>query len=251
MSNYVCSDLHGMKPLWDKILDYLKPEDTLYCLGDCADRGPDGWAILKDAIQNPQVKLLMGNHERMLGNAMRVYNDCDGGMYSDYYLLCNNGGEGTFQSWLEDGADNEWLFQINRLPWYHVYTRPDSKVIYLTHAGFTPVCDGEYKWEAGTSLIWNRDHFYDPWPDEEDNLYIIHGHTPIIHLMKKLHDISNNQEETINKATLPYWYAEGHKCDIDSGSFHFGCVILLNLDTFEYKRFVVPMGNQLNKSLLK
>lgn len=69
--------------------------------------------------------------------------------------------------------------------------------------------------------------------------------------MKKLHDIPNNQEETINKATLPYWYAEGHKCDIDSGSFHLGCVILLNLDTFEYERFVVPMGNQLNKSLLK
>lgn len=40
MSVYAVSDLHGMYELYQKISDFLKPEDKVYCLGDCGDRGP-------------------------------------------------------------------------------------------------------------------------------------------------------------------------------------------------------------------
>ena len=63
MSNYVVTDLHGRYDLWEKIINKLQPEDTLYCLGDCADRGPDGWKIIAEAFANPQVVYLKGNHE--------------------------------------------------------------------------------------------------------------------------------------------------------------------------------------------
>lgn len=36
MSMYVCSDLHGMYDIYEQILDYIKPEDKVICLGDCA-----------------------------------------------------------------------------------------------------------------------------------------------------------------------------------------------------------------------
>ena len=88
---YAVSDIHGMKPLWDQIMKYLDPNDTLYCLGDCADRGNDGWEIIKDAIADKRVIYLKGNHENMLLETMKDYLK-DEGFYYDYALLCNNGG---------------------------------------------------------------------------------------------------------------------------------------------------------------
>ena len=38
MSMYACSDLHGMKELYLKIKDFLKPEDKVFFLGDAGDR---------------------------------------------------------------------------------------------------------------------------------------------------------------------------------------------------------------------
>ena len=60
MSFYVCSDLHGEGKLWYKIKEFLKPTDNLICLGDCIDRGPDGWRILKEMLLDERVHLLKG-----------------------------------------------------------------------------------------------------------------------------------------------------------------------------------------------
>ena len=50
MSTYAFSDIHGNMALFKTIQEFLKDDDICYCLGDCADRGPDGWAIIKEAI---------------------------------------------------------------------------------------------------------------------------------------------------------------------------------------------------------
>ena len=44
MANYVCSDLHGYLELYKKIKNFIKPEDTVFFLGDAGDRlnGVDG-----------------------------------------------------------------------------------------------------------------------------------------------------------------------------------------------------------------
>ena len=44
MANYVCSDLHGYLELYKKIKSFIKPEDTVFFLGDAGDRlnGVDG-----------------------------------------------------------------------------------------------------------------------------------------------------------------------------------------------------------------
>ena len=39
MANYVCSDLHGYLELYKKIKNFIKPEDTIFFLGDAGDRG--------------------------------------------------------------------------------------------------------------------------------------------------------------------------------------------------------------------
>ena len=52
MSMYACSDLHGMKELYLKIKDFLKPEDKVFFLGDAGDSGPQSWELIKLIFQD-------------------------------------------------------------------------------------------------------------------------------------------------------------------------------------------------------
>jgi serine/threonine protein phosphatase 1 len=53
----------------------LQAEDTLYILGDVVDRYPGGIAILEEIIESPNMKMLLGNHEHMMLNAIYPYED--------------------------------------------------------------------------------------------------------------------------------------------------------------------------------
>ena len=69
---YAVSDIHGC---YDKYIDLLNeincsPDDTLYVLGDVIDRGPDGFKIMLDMAQRPNVVNLLGNHEAMAMDAL-------------------------------------------------------------------------------------------------------------------------------------------------------------------------------------
>lgn len=71
---YVLSDIHGHRRRFDSIMRQidLQPEDTLYVLGDVIDRKPDGLRILRELMQMPNVKMLLGNHEYMMLAALNV-----------------------------------------------------------------------------------------------------------------------------------------------------------------------------------
>ena len=40
MATYAISDLHGRMDLFRQVKEFLQPEDVVYVLGDCGDRGP-------------------------------------------------------------------------------------------------------------------------------------------------------------------------------------------------------------------
>ena len=69
---YAVSDIHGCYDKYKKLLKKidLGPGDTLYVLGDVIDRGADGFKILLDMAQRPNVVNLMGNHEAMALEAL-------------------------------------------------------------------------------------------------------------------------------------------------------------------------------------
>lgn len=62
---YACSDIHGHYDQYVAMLSQLslRPDDTLYILGDVIDRGPDGVKILQDMMARPNVVPILGNHE--------------------------------------------------------------------------------------------------------------------------------------------------------------------------------------------
>ena len=70
--HYVLSDIHGNTRRFDSVMAQidLRPEDTLYVLGDVIDRYPDGGRILRRLMGMPNVRMLLGNHEYMMLDAL-------------------------------------------------------------------------------------------------------------------------------------------------------------------------------------
>ena len=65
---YVLSDIHGQARRFYSILHQIQltSEDTLYVLGDVIDRNPDGIRILRYIMKQPNIHMLLGNHELMM-----------------------------------------------------------------------------------------------------------------------------------------------------------------------------------------
>lgn len=99
---YVTSDIHGNSRRFNSILKQidLQPEDTLYVLGDVIDRHPDGIKILRKLMAMTNVKMLLGNHEYMMMQALGIavgFGDGDPMHYLD--LWYRNGGGITHSHW--------------------------------------------------------------------------------------------------------------------------------------------------------
>lgn len=239
---FAVSDLHGMKKLYDAIKDFLQPDDTVYCLGDCGDRGPKPWETIVAVYNDPQFIYIMGNHEDMLTDAMEeVINNHP--THRTFSLLRSNGGERTIEEWQEIYNEDpymgkSWYYNLCSLSIAEKYVNKNGDIIYLTHAGFTlPIEEAEDE-----DLIWDRGHFHFlDWDEEKyPNVYIVHGHTPW-YLVKQAHVRDYEIEDWTPNA---YVYDKGHKICIDNASFVSGQTVLLDLDTFEVIPFDINKGEE-------
>lgn len=218
MGVFAIADLHGNWKLWARVRLSLKPEDTLYVLGDAADRGPDGWAIIKDILKTPNAKYLLGNHDVMLLDTF--IEDFDGFGTRNYWTA--NGGFSTYKAIREDDDANKYLNKLAELPYYYRYVNIKGDLIHLSHAGFDP--DEEIP--NLEKLIWDRSHLYTQNWGGADNEYCVFGHSPIINLVEGIAEIKN----------CTALFCGGHKIDIDNGCVRSNVLPLLNLDTLEVER---------------
>lgn len=219
MSVYACSDLHGMGELWDQIKAFLQPEDTLYFLGDAADRGPSGWRIIKEMLDDKRVLYLRGNHDTML--IERFYQK----HYDSDELHRMNGGDVTWEACRHDPQKQDYIAKLENTAHYAIYTNTDGAQIFMSHSGSTNVEDEE-------ELEWNRSE----WAQYSTNI-IVHGHTTIPHLIRRIQQLNQTLEDG-SKIVCPewesgaYWY-NGARVDIDCQSVRTGQTVLLDLDTFD------------------
>ena len=72
MATYITSDAHGHLHALDQALEQAAPgaDDTVYVLGDMIDRGPEPVGVINLVRSLPNVHVLMGNHERLMLNAI-------------------------------------------------------------------------------------------------------------------------------------------------------------------------------------
>jgi serine/threonine protein phosphatase 1 len=233
MARYAFADIHGRMDILKKIIDKIEPGDVVYCLGDCGDRGPNSWECIKTVLAHPQIIYLKGNHEDMLVKAFR---SAMMGDQSDYHLLHYNGGAATFEKLISEEDPVAWIDEIAKLPTISAVMNSNSKVVILYHAGYTP---GK-EIPSTDDILWDREHFSDPWPAGFSDTIMVHGHTPISYL----------KEQGIVKPPKAgkgdnLFYADGHKICIDTGAVQTGVAVLLDLDTFEIHRIYGDEWNDL------
>lgn len=214
MSTYVFSDIHGNYKIFQNILKKIKPSDTIYFLGDAIDRGPDGWKILKELLNNPQVEYIKGNHEQMFIDYFE-----DGSKNVWFY----NGGKTTYEECIYDDDLDIILPKIQKLP-YKKTIEVEDKTILLSHAG----CKiNDFNTVSEYDSIWDRYHMV----FEEDltnceNTFLIHGHTPLISapIWYNGNDIGEHYPDKTH-----------HRCDIDAGTYNTNKTILMKLEDFSYE----------------
>ena len=258
---YASSDWHGCGAPAQKLIDYLKPDDTLYFLGDAIDRGPDSIKLLDWLFTDPRVKMLKGNHEDFMEKCVPLLIDDDNYCHdSDIDLwLYDNHGMQTFEYLVNNKTNEEimeYIDKIKKLPLRLVYDSPLGHKVIMEHAGFTP---GDIPHRSHDSL-WDREHFYDNWNldyEKYNNIYLVHGHTPVQYLKfyygykgepkKTKEEILNYKNWIIDKNSLimkAIRYCHNHKFDIDMCTISTNRTMLLDLDTFEEIYFDVQEENK-------
>ena len=115
---YAMSDLHGQYDLYIKMLEKIKfgKDDTLYILGDVADRSAGGIKILLDMMKRDNIIPLIGNHEHMAYNVLKKFcveitednydKQIDEKTYDMYGLWMYNGGDETLKDFMRLGKED-------------------------------------------------------------------------------------------------------------------------------------------------
>lgn len=262
------TDIHGSLDLFNTLINYCfeqEPECTIVYGGDAADRGENGYEIIKRLIENPQIIYLYGNHEDLFVKAadeiIGAYANND--ERYEYLHNCNeeraklilkemrargnesvglhiyNGGASTLFSWLCDGANEEIIDNLRELPRTFSYENLDFCHAGSTYSFFKEVADAEYEgvlrpWYAENELIWNRSCIALGW---ETNRICIHGHTPTINLPARAY----GKDKSLANIHPCAWYdmmggkdkRGGMKIDMDTGACYTGRAFLLDCNTLE------------------
>ena len=208
---YVLSDIHGQKRRFDSILKQidLQPEDTLYVLGDVIDRNPDGVKIIRQLMAMPNAKMILGNHERMMLDA--VY-DPHGSSESELEyrqqridLWYRNGGEVThnYLKRIRKSLRAEIFEYLNKLPLNEEVVVNGSRFT-LVHAAPAKLFEKYRSFTKYTTekafALWYRFNEHDVYPCQET---VVFGHTKTSRFQ---------QEEP-----LRIWHGPGLIC-VDCGS---------------------------------
>jgi len=242
-ATYAISDLHGRYDLWSKARDYLQEDDTLICLGDCIDRGPDGIKIVDEMRARPNTIYIKGNHEDMAAAAIYDLNEVYNKQGEDgSSLWFYNGGYATYKELIKLPTNQqlEYAYFFNNLTHMYEYINSSDEKVILVHANFTPE-------KKKQDLLWDRSSFHTLWPKGKNykDIKVIHGHTPVQYLEFNFGyngntftgDIDTN-EAFDRWEPHAIWYCGGHKCDIDLGTAASSKTMLLNLDTWEEIYFI-------------
>ena len=132
MAIYVTSDAHGHVRALDEALSKisLTSDDTLYVLGDMIDRGPDPVGVIKLVRSLPNARVLKGNHEQIMLDAIIGQDPLDAETWDI------NGGWTTREQLndMEFEAYEELVRWMAALPLYAV-VETEERPYLLVHAG--------------------------------------------------------------------------------------------------------------------
>jgi serine/threonine protein phosphatase 1 len=181
---FAIGDIHGCINTFQKLLDEirLRKSDTIYCIGDYIDRGPDSKGVIDLILdlrkRGYRIRTLRGNHEQLMIESVMGKEDFD-----HWY---SNGGESTLKSFgvasfKEMKPEYKTFFKHTR------YYFASGTYIFV-HAGlnFGP----EDLFEDRDAMLWIRNFTIDK--RKLGDRIIIHGHTP-----RPLEEIVNPERDDV------------------------------------------------------
>ena len=164
-------DIHGCAKTFHKlVIDEIRirKSDTIYCIGDYIDRGPDSKGVIDFILdlrkKGYQIRTLRGNHEELMMESGE-----DDQAYKDWV---RNGGDATLKSFgVSSYADfpPEYKNFFNRTRIYLL----NGPYIFV-HAGLNFGPDDIFK--DREAMLWIREFTVDK--QKLGDHKIIHGHTP-------------------------------------------------------------------------
>ncbi|MCJ2069448.1 serine/threonine protein phosphatase [Methylobacterium sp. J-030] len=171
---YAIGDVHGCAGLLDGLLERIAGHagdraHRLVFLGDYIDRGPDSAGVLRtisrlNRAEPDRVVCIMGNHERMLLDALHMPQAAERWLY--------NGGDATLDSFGAHAVADlprDTLDWIEALPTLH-----GDAARWYVHAGFRP--GAEIPDPDDHNRLWIREPFLEG--DHDFGRHVVHGHTP-------------------------------------------------------------------------
>lgn len=181
---YVLPDIHGNERRFDSILKQidLQAEDVLYVLGDVIDRHAGGIKILRRIMAAENIKMVLGNHEYMMLDALGHSYDSTGEHSGELdeealTLWYRNGGKVThdYLKHLKKNLRAEIIQFLLSLP-LNIDVTVGEKVYTLTHSASVDdfIHSARYPTEAQFA-VWNR-WKYASFPHRKSIL--VFGHTP-------------------------------------------------------------------------
>ena len=190
---YVISDLHGMELIKLKILldkvNFNNNDNWLFILGDVIDRQNDGGVeILEWLLDQPNVELILGNHEAMLLSCSFVFNEItdesiQGFDQEKMSLLSNymlNGGDVTLKALSElkkrSPETVEYILEyLREAPLYETVTA-GGKDYLLCHSGLDNFSPNKRITDyTADEFIWATPRITDRYYDD---IITVFGHTP-------------------------------------------------------------------------
>lgn len=186
---WVIGDVHGFFQSMVELCESLdlSEGDWVVFLGDLIDRGPNGFGVVHEVMNNPRFTSVKGNHEDMMVQQFTMEKIRHPDM--DVMLWMRNGGNTTVASYIEATRNEEgemddvaleecaalhtaWMAQ---LPTHLVLDRWR-----LVHAGYRPNHDLEQ--QTSEDLLWIRRAFHAATQPIDPVRTIVFGHTPTVAL---------------------------------------------------------------------
>lgn len=193
MATYVFSDVHGHHRTLERLLERVSPatEDIVWILGDMVDRGPDPVGVMKTCRNLADGRILMGNHEDMMIDALTHPND-----HVARFQWEMNGGGTTLKGLASLPGKEcvdlvEWAMQLP----LGAHISVGERTYVLIHAGLRPLSfsahsrwtdatiDAMLRYQDRTDVLWIREDFWgNPTGFLDENgvgPVVIAGHTPV------------------------------------------------------------------------
>lgn len=181
---YVLSDIHGNMNRYKSIMEQinLRDTDTLYILGDVIDRYPDGIKILREIMKMKNAKMLLGNHEYMMLQALDLYGELNEWECEQVTeLWYRNGGQVThnYTKHIRKELRREIFDYLRSLP-LNIKTEVNGKKFLLVHG--SPIENYSFTFREYETqeefAIWKR---WLPGYKVPEGYTLIFGHTPTIY----------------------------------------------------------------------